>query len=328
MKQKASDQNQHPYRYHFSDSEPEHDDLDSIVMVDKTYHQIKVQHLNRVKGKQVRLGSTGPAGFGIHLGIKNPDPGCIVQDNRWFYGEIALINKKHSPKFSLYDEPYFPAVVVGSHKGNLVLVGKCSDDKTETYTGELLTVPGSVAIHVHNFCIGHASSFSFFGNPDGLQSMVAFRVSCGSPPFELRSGDMCVIPVKAKGVRQVSALGTLIIGFLKTHEWKVVGVVLPTVGMEDWCADALEVQMGQAGAVTFLDKFINEENGYLVWPAPLKPAEMGERAAKITATGISVLLKHARTGTADPFKSIVQLTASNTKYQHQVKQQIIPDILQ
>ena len=155
MKQKASDQNQHPYRYHFSDSEPEHDDLDSIVMVDKTYHQIKVQHLNRVKGKQVRLGSTGPAGFGIHLGIKNPDPGCIVQDNRWFYGEIALINKKHSPKFSLYEEPYFPAVVVGSHKGNLVLVGKCSDDKTETYTGELLTVPGSVAIHVHNFCIGH-----------------------------------------------------------------------------------------------------------------------------------------------------------------------------
>lgn len=316
------------YRYHYSDSEPEHDDLDSVVMVDKTDHQIKVQHLKRVKGKQVRLGSTGPAAFGIHLGIKNPEPECILPDNRWFYGDTALINKKHSPKFSLYDEPYFPAIVVGSHKGNLVLVGKCSDDKPDTYTGELLTVPGSVAIHVMNFCIGHASCYSFFGNPDGLQNMIAFRVSSGSSHFELRTGDLCGMPIKAKGARQVSTLTTLIVGFLKTHEWKVVGIVLPTFGMENWCEDALEAHIGQAGAVTFLDKFRNEENGYLVWPEPTKPAEVSEKLARITITAIEVLLKHARTGTSDPFKSIVQLTASSVKHEEHLKQQIIPDISQ
>ena len=292
-------------------------------MVNKNDHQIKMGHLKKVMGNQVRLESPAATPYGISLGIKNPEPECIMQDNRWFYGDIALINKKHSPKFSLYNEPYFPAVVVGSYKGKLVLVGKCSDDTTETYTGELLTVPTSVAIHVINFCIGHGHPYSFFGNPDGLQHMVALRACSGSPVFDVRSGDMCTIPVKSsRGTRTVNSMGILVIAFVKTHEWKVVGVVMPFVRMQNWSPEALECHIGQAGAVTFLEKFRTEENGYVVWHSPENRGVYGQAIAKITEIGKAIVYKHARSG-SDTLKSIVQVTASSTKLQNQVENYIV-----
>lgn len=256
-------------RYEDSDKDDEETQCNSVVMINSDCEYVESK-MKRYWGKQVRTKVTDSKVSGSQHGVRIPPDECIRIANRWFYGDIALINKKSAPFFSNYEDAYFPAVVVGSYKGMLVVIGKCSDDVTILYTGQVMAISLAKVIHPINFCIGVASDYNFFGNPSGALISIGCRAMCLDPDFETCIGDMCLCPGK-----QGQPLSVLqLVAFVKTNEWKAVFIVFPSSEMAKWPGDTLQCRMGTAGAALFLDKYRNQLNGHVWVPEERLPSDI------------------------------------------------------
>ena len=260
--------------------------------------------MRRFWGKQVRIKNTDSKVFGSQHGVRLPDPDCIQVTNRWHYGDIALIHKKYAPAFSKYEEIYFPCLVIGSFQGKLAVIGKCSDDVTLMYTGEVMAIPLCHAIHPVNFCVGGASDYNFFGNPFLAPFSVACRAFALNPLFEARAGDMCVCPGKQGQLLSVLQL----VSFVKCGEWKAVFVVLPTSEISSWPSVTLQGRLGTVGAALFLEKFRSDQNAHVWIPEQRIPNHIRLHSEKILKTAIQCVHEMTR-AELETIRSVVHVVS-------------------
>jgi hypothetical protein len=290
-------------RYEDSDNDDEDDKLNSIVMINKD-GVLEDSKMKRLWGKGVRIVPTDSKVSGSQHGVRLPDSDCLQVTNRWRYGDVAMIHKKHAPAFSKYEEVYFPALVIGSYKGKLAVIGKCSDDVGIMYTGEVMAIPVYHAIHPLNYCVGVASDFTFFGNPNLAPFSVACRAIALKPLFEAQAGDMCVCPAK-----QGQPLSVLqLVSFVKINEWKAVFVVLPSSEISTWPWGTLQARLGTVGAALFLEKFRSDQNAYVWIPEQRIPKDVRSHSDKILKTAIECLVGMSL-GEVESIKSVVHMVS-------------------